>query len=153
MYQGDTEVLITQDINAHVWEEIILWFHQMLPFYLIIAFYQILDVKLLAVLRTWAFDSTTPRLSLLDVNINFFKLLAWHQATYSSYFTSGFLNDNYIRIPCLPNSGTWPCFNEVVKFVPGMICCLCMHICLAEFENFFHVFHFRLTLSAVALIL
>ena len=48
----------------------------MLPFYLIIAFYQILDFKLLAALRTWAFDSTKPRLSLLDVNINFFKLLA-----------------------------------------------------------------------------
>ena len=48
----------------------------MLPFYLIIALYQILDVKLLAALRTWAFDSTTPTLSLLDVNIIFFKLLA-----------------------------------------------------------------------------
>ena len=30
----------------------------------------------------------------------FFKSLAWHQATYSSYFTSSFLNDNY-NLPSL----------------------------------------------------
>ena len=71
--------------------------------------------KLLAALKTWAFNSTRPTLSLLDVNIVFFKLLAWHRATCSSYFTSGFLNDNY-NVPTLPSK-----FRDLTLFLMRLL--------------------------------